>query len=249
MTIRFTCTSLQGTSKKGMLPVDENGYREVPVGGLNIFNSAGQYYTYQGAKELFENSSQFMRRVKRGALRGEVGHPTKRRDETMDDFIGRYISIDENNICAHFAEIFLDFENFKDATGKQIIAIMAKVKGSGVKGDFLEKQFANNQENVCFSVRAFTDDYSDRGVIKRDLKNIITFDYVNEPGIKIATKYDSPALESLLDKPVSKDQLVRAFNTRTSGMATESNSLSTEELFQSFNWTLPVNEKPVFSKW
>ena len=67
--VRFECTSLRGTNKKGLLPKDENGYRWMPIGGLNIFNSAGQYYTLEGARELFAESSQFNRRIQRGALR------------------------------------------------------------------------------------------------------------------------------------------------------------------------------------
>ena len=69
-TIRFSCTSLQGTNKKGILTKDEHGYYSQPIGGLNVMNSAGMYYTYQGAKNLFEESSAFMRRVRRGALHG-----------------------------------------------------------------------------------------------------------------------------------------------------------------------------------
>ena len=32
--VRFECTSLRGTNKKGLLPKDENGYRWMPIGGL-----------------------------------------------------------------------------------------------------------------------------------------------------------------------------------------------------------------------
>ena len=42
---------------EGSLQKDENGYYKVPLGALNIFNSAGAYYTMNGAKELFESSS------------------------------------------------------------------------------------------------------------------------------------------------------------------------------------------------
>ena len=53
--VRFECTTL-GT-RSGVLKPDKDGYYIMPVGGLNVFNSAGQYYAYDKAKALFEESS------------------------------------------------------------------------------------------------------------------------------------------------------------------------------------------------
>ena len=88
-TVRFTCTSLTGTGKEGVIRPDENGYYDMVIGGLNMLNSAGEYYEYEGAKELFNQSSSFMRRVKRGALRGEVGHPRREPGQSIDSFMNR----------------------------------------------------------------------------------------------------------------------------------------------------------------
>jgi outer membrane protein assembly factor BamD len=52
--VRFACTSLVGTNKTGMLRKDADGYYEVVVGALNVFNSAGEYYVYEKARQLFE---------------------------------------------------------------------------------------------------------------------------------------------------------------------------------------------------
>ena len=82
--IRFSCTSLAGTQKQGIIPKDANGYYDMVIGGLDILNSAGEYYDHAGAKELFQESSSFMRRVKRGALRGEVGHPRREHGQSID---------------------------------------------------------------------------------------------------------------------------------------------------------------------
>ena len=83
--IRFSCTSLAGTQKQGIIPKDANGYYDMVIGGLDILNSAGEYYDHAGAKELFQESSSFMRRVKRGALRGEVGHPRREHGQSIDE--------------------------------------------------------------------------------------------------------------------------------------------------------------------
>lgn len=246
--VRFTCTSLVGTQKKGVLPVDDNGYRTMPIGGLNILNSAQQYYTAAGAKELFESSSAFQRRVRRGALRSEVGHPVKAHGQSMDDYMQRVLTINESNVCAHIAEVYLDFDNFSGPNGP-IVAIMGKVIPSGPHAAMLEKSFSNPKENVCFSIRAFTHDYVSRGVTHRVLKNIITFDYVNEPGIHIAEKYKSPALESFTDSIVTPSQMGRVLDNKECGVALESISLSPAELFQSLGWSNPNANKPSYAKW
>lgn len=245
--IRFACTSLAGTDKKGVLTPDENGYYTMPIGGLDVFNSAGMFYTYKGAKELFEESSAFMRRVKRGALRGEVGHPKLVPGMSMDDYAQRIIVIDERNVCAHFAEIWLDFDKFKDTNGKPCVAIMAKVGPSGPHGPMLKKAFDNPNENVCFSIRSFTEDYWVKGVKFRDLRTIVTFDYVNEPGIHFAEKYKSPSLESIAETVITEGQIRRATERATLAFGQESAILSRDELFNAFGWT----EKPApgYMKW
>jgi hypothetical protein len=247
--VRFECTSLKGTNKKGVLPKDENGYRWIPIGGLNIFNSAGQYYTLDGAKELFQDSSQFKRRIQRGALRGEVGHPVRQQGQSMDSYMQRVLEIDPTNVCAHFAKIELNFDDYTGPEGP-VVAIMGLVAPSGPHAAMLERSFSNPNENVCFSIRAFTKDTISRGICRRVLKNIITFDYVNEPGIAIAEKFKSPALESLSEMMVTKNQLTRAVQHREmTGVAQESVTLSSEELFESFGWSMESIEKPFFTKW
>lgn len=250
--VRFACTSLAGVNKAGNLKKDAQGYREVVVGALNVYNSAGQYYVYEQAKELFESSSQLMRRVSRGALRGENGHPKLLPGMSMDAFAHRCLSIWESEVCCHFREITLDFERVKDASGKPVIAIIAWVKGSGPHGPALERSLDNPNENVCFSIRAFTDDYRDRGIEKRVLRNIVTWDYVNEPGIAVAEKFKAPSLESMLDMQFSRGEIERgAQAAKAVGLAHESTLLSTSDLFQSLGWDArpDVSNKPSYMKW
>lgn len=252
MTIRFSCTQLQQSNKKGILRPNQDGYYTLPVGGLNVFNSAGHFYTANGVKGLFESSSQLMRRVKRGALRGEVGHPKQLHGQNEDDYLLRILSIDEKNVCAHFSELWLDFDNYRDKNGKPMVAIMALVAPSGPFGDFLQKQLDNPKENVCFSIRSLTEDRMRGGVYERTLKTVVTFDYVNEPGIHIAEKFKSTGLESQnedLGTILTEKRLQRAFNgaSKTShGM--ENMSLTADELFKSLGWGFE-SEKPASSKW
>ncbi len=235
--IRFGCTSLVGTNKVGSLKQDENGYYEMVVGALNMFNSAGQYYVYEQAKELFESSSQLMRRVKRGALRGEYGHPKKQPGMSMDDFAHRVLSIHEEQVCCHHAEMFLDFNRIKDENGRPVIAIISKVAPAGPFGHVLERSLKNPKENVCFSIRSFTDDFVDRGVVKRILRTVVTFDYVNEPGIAVAEKFRSPSLENHEELVFSRGEIERGIKMNAqSPVAQESVSLTATELFRTMGW-------------
>lgn len=247
--VRFGCTALQGTNKAGILKADADGYYEMVVGGLNMFNSAGQWYTYEGAKQLFEQSSQFQRRVSRGNLRGEVGHPRKEPGMSDDDFIHRIMEIRETNVCVHFKEIWLDFNRVKGSDGRAVVAIMAKLTPAGPFGESLRKSLENKNENVCFSIRAFTKDYYEGGLYKRDLKNIITFDAVVEGGISTANKYDCPSLESYGDVVITKNQLQRVVDKKHSSLATEASVAIASELLNEMGWNLPKGVTPAFTKW
>lgn len=252
--VRFACTSLAGVNKAGKLKKDEQGYYEVVVGALNVFNSAGQFYVYEQAKSLFEQSSQLMRRVSRGALRGEYGHPKMLPGMSLESFANRVMSIWEDQVCCHFREVSLDFDRVKDAAGKPVIAITAWVKPSGPFGATLEQSLDNPNENVCFSIRAFTDDYREGMLTKRVLKTIVTWDYVNEPGIAVAEKFKAPSLEDLLEKTLSRGEIERGVHAgkQLAGLAQESILLSAEELFASMGWTGALRnagERPAYAQW
>ena len=249
--VKFTCTALSGKNKQGIIKPDENGYYEMVVGALDIYNSAGQFYVFEQAKELFNSSSQLMRRVARGTLKGEYGHPKLQPGMSNEQFANRVLTIDEQSTCCHHKEIRLDFDNVKDSAGKPIIAIISKVCPSGPNGPALEKSLNNPNENVCFSIRAFTDDYREGMVTKRVLKTIVTWDFVTEPGISVAEKYKSPTLESFGNeesKIISKNEFERGMkNINSMGMARESVILTAEELWKNMNWN-PVS-KPHFLNW
>ena len=249
--VRYGCTSLLGVNKAGELKQDDNGYYEMIVGGLDVYNSAGQLYVFEEAKKLFEESGSLLRRVKRGVLRGEYGHPKLQPGMRMEDFMARALVIDEQLCCCHHREIWLDFDRVKDENGKPVIAIMSKVAPSGRFGCALEKSLKNPNENVCFSIRGFTDDFREQGVTKRVLKQIITWDYVNEPGISHAEKYKSPSLESMDEQIVFKNQLEGAatrLNSVSGAVASESILLTADELMTSMGWKFEGN-KPNYFKW
>lgn len=238
-TIRFACTRLTGTNKVGELKQNEKGYWPMVVGALNMFNSAGMYYRYDAAREFFEGSSELMRRVNRGALRGEYGHPRKEIGMTAQQYFARLLQIHEDKTCCHHAALTLDFENFKDEQGRPIIAILSEVAPSGMQAHVLERQLKNPHENVCFSVRSFTEDILEGGVINRYIRKLVTFDYVNEPGMSVAEKYLSPGLESYDEEVFTRGQIEMAReNIRRDALlvGNESAILEVDTLFNSMGW-------------
>lgn len=247
----FTCTALAGTNKQGILKPDANGYYIQPVGGMNVHNSAGHLYTAEpAALKLFEQSSSFMRRVRDGALRAEVDHPQQLPGMTDEEYEIRMLTIDPKNECAHFADIWLDFKNYKNQDGTPIVAIMAKVAPSGVHGEMLRQKYANPHENVCFSIRAFTMDRYESGLRKRVLAEIVNFDYVNEPGIHIAKKFLAPGLESRVERVVTRESLARMeanAHRKTLIMGVESATVDFAGLQRTFGWDM--NKKPGFFGW
>jgi hypothetical protein len=255
--IMFSCVSLAGTNKVGTLKQTPDGYYVMVVGALNMFNSSGAFYPYEAVKELFEQSSQFMRRISRGALRGEYGHPVMEVGMSKDDFASRCLRIDEKFVCVHHRKIWLDFDNVKDASGRPVIAIMSELTPDGPYASYLERTLQNPSANVCFSVRSFTKDTVRNGRMEKVLKTVVTWDYVNEPGLAIAEKFKSPSLESMIDKNVSRGSIERAImNQAGAGMGLESQSvvLTASELFSSMGWddnpkVMPFLKVPGWKSW
>ena len=247
--IFFTQTRLVGTNKLGILPKDKDGYYTQAIGGLNIHNTSGHLYTAEPeVRRLFTDSASFfLKHIRDGQLRGEVDHPEWPHDMPEVDYAARMLEIRPTNTCVHWADIWLDDTLNKNEDGSPIWTIMAKFCPSGVHGAMLEKQLANGRENVCFSLRAFTMDRVIRGKRHRRIVEPITFDYVNRPGIPIAEKWKSPALETNHEVPVNKQMLDRAFSRKGNGMGLENSNVNQADLYKHLGYT--VNSAPSFFGW
>ena len=246
--VMFTCTALAGTGKVGKLAADKDGYWTVPLGALNVFNSAQEYYPYEESKQLFEKSGLLMRRVEKGVLRGELGHPKKLPGMAIPEFMNRCAHIYEQNWCFHLNSIWLDHEAIKDQNGKAIVAVMGKAKGVGPYKSTFDESMNNNLENTCFSVRSFTDDYVRNGMVQKIVKEIVTWDLVNESGIMQATKYHAPTLESE-SMIIQKSELDRAFSGTSAGLGMESGAMDITNLYSLMGWNKPEAKKTWAASW
>lgn len=248
----YQCTALLGINKKGVLKADEDGYYTVVVGALNAFNSSGAYYPLAPAKALFEDSSGFMRRVKNGNCKGECGHPKPLPGSTNRDFLQRVLQIEETRVCCHFRKIWLADEGVKDTQGRTIIAILAEVKPSGPMGPALKEALENKHENVCFSIRSLTQDRMvPAGYVEKNLRQIITFDWVTEPGMSAAVKYNSPSLESFNEVLFSEEHLDSIEKSyKETGISLESTGI--EGARTSLGWdkvTTCKSKTPASARW
>lgn len=233
--VKFSSEILVNKGKTGTLAPDQDGYYEMIVGGINTFNSCGEYYAMSNSvKALFETSSTFMRKIKSGKLYGELDHPEFKEGMSKDNYLRRVYYIDPNQTICHFKDIWLD-ENFgrnnPEYNNPNLIAIMAKVIPHGDKKQILQDALNNKFINPCFSIRSITNNYYHKGVLIKELDDIITFDYVSEGGISIANKWDSPALESNIsylkttmdDIILTKEKLNKIYQTIPDYVSNESN--------------------------
>lgn len=244
MRASYSCTALNGTNKAGILKPDADGYYTVVLGALNFYNSGGQYYPFDSAKELFAESSSLQRRINNGCLKGECGHPKRAPGMSFRDYLSRILNIEETNVSHHIRRVWIDDQNVKDKNGNRIIAVMGELRPAGQHGPALKDALDNKHENVCFSIRSLTNDVVDAsGRTNKNITQIVTWDWVTEPGIYVANKYAFPTLEGLEDVTITFETLCAIRDEQKAlGVGFESGGVSIDEVIRSFGWN-PVTGK------
>ena len=193
-------TTIKSSTDNRKLEMDKNGYYKVNLGGLNTFNSNGEFYVADGVKDLLTNkSSSLARRLKSGYLKSEMDHPQYNPAMSKAQFYSRNMKIDIANTACHIRDIILTpTSEASDVPGQgNFILIEGWIKPSGPHGEALKKALDNPDENVAFSIRSFTSDKVVNGIRMKKIMQIITFDWVLEPGIAKASKWKKLSIESL----------------------------------------------------
>lgn len=250
--ITYSCTALNGSNKVGLLKRESDGYYRVVLGALNAYNSANELYAYEPAKRLFERSGALMRRIERGALRAENGHPKMLPGMNDNSYAQRIMQIYEDRVCAHIKSVDLVFDRYKDKNNRPIIGIEGLITPDGELAHVVERALQNPNHNVAFSIRSFTENIPTFTGMTKILRNIITWDFVGEPGIREAEKYFSPSLESLEEKKFSRNTLESAFNDKSDSFSTpsmESARMNADDLFRSLGWSNSNESKPGYLNW
>lgn len=189
--IKFTYAKIN--AKQHILKRDGDWYK-VNLGGVNIFNQHNEFYLATGVKELLsENGSRLYQKLKNGYLEGECPHPVRTPNMNNMDFYIRNISIDPDRVSHAIREIELVDTGVpagKGFSGNSLMFV-GWVKPMGPKGAYLKERLDEPECNVAFSIRALTDIENRDGITIKTIKSIITFDFVDEPGIALANKWDT----------------------------------------------------------
>jgi hypothetical protein len=229
---RMTCTTLLGLGKKGILTPQSDGYYEVVLSALDYPNGVGAVYRRASAEKMLEQSGPLKRRISDGQQFGEWGHP-KSDGMNEQQAMARMYQVYEERTSHHFKSVWLEDKGLSDKHGRSFTGIMGLVRPQGELGNLLSQSFANEACNTAFSVRAITDNYLMRGTgkVEKDFVDIVAWDAVNEPGLKPASKYQAPALESFadydLDMPIHQRLLADILGSaKASTLAVESNAVA-----------------------
>lgn len=202
---------------------DDKGYYFITLGAFNAYNRSGAFYLMDGVRDLVENkSSSLNRRIRDGYLKGEAGHPNYESGMSKVEFYERNLKIEQTRISHHIRDIvFTDTKTPCGMPGKgNIVLVQAWLKPDGPLGDALKKSLDDPEQNVAFSIRCFTKDEMVNGTVIKQVVQIVTWDWVVEPGMKMANKFDTLNLESLDFTPISLRSL-REYNNELS-ISTES---------------------------
>lgn len=196
----YNALRVQGGRTKGTKKV--NGGHELVLGAYNIFNEQGEFYPFTSQlKAMFEPGSDLNRRVTTNKLHGEQGHPVIQPGQTYVSFLARWRRIHYPNVNCQIKNIRLEWA--KDHKGQQYVLVIGVVTGQGPHFASFERMLSDAEHNTCMSGRYILD------TSKKDncISNIVTFDPVIEPGVAIATKYDTPSMECL-DKGSFTEELL-----------------------------------------
>lgn len=187
--------------KNGQLQKDDKGYYNVNLGGFNIFNHKGEFYRVKNLNAILNNTnSVFYKRLTGGYLNGEAEHPIMTPGMSNSEFYYRNLAIRLENTSHHIRNdlevIELNEKNNIPEAGKPV-RIRGWIKPSGKHGAALQSFLDNPEQNAAFSIRCITTPPKNiGGYIVKDVIEIITWDWVDLPGIFAANKWSTIAKEA-----------------------------------------------------
>jgi hypothetical protein len=238
--------------KRGILKDCGGGYKEIVLGAFNAFNASGHFYSYSENSKLaqiFHESSDFMRRIAAGQLYSEYEHPKADPKMTRQELFVRRLTVDADRVAAHIRKVTLVPDAVEDVKGRRCIAVIGEVAPAGPFGKYVEESFNNPSQNTAFSVRCFTKDTPISGVLYKQIVELVTWDFVSEPGIKCASKFDTPSLESYSISDMNK-VIEKIKNNNLDGYSQESyNDIlnKTKSLIQQSQLNPTKNKSNIFN--
>lgn len=178
---------------------DADGYYEVNAGAYGVFNESGAFYSADNIEKLFENTSSLQRRIQKGVLRAELGHPRFEPGMTEAMMDARHMEIREDRYCGHIRKAKLvDSKDGKTKITKIQITPFGHYKST------LADAFLTKDSNCFFSVRSCSNRRRVNGITIKYVYEIVTWDFVTEGGIRSANKFDTNVdLESMDSRSIN----------------------------------------------
>lgn len=188
----FTYTRGDLLNKK--IEQDEQGWYKVNLGAINAFNAHGAFYLQDGVNELLHNpESRLAQKLANGYLIGEMEHPKISHHMSNEEVFMAVSHINRENQSHHIKKIEIVDTGISPGKGfpGTILQLVGWVKPCGPKGQYLKECLDDPEMNTAFSVRALTSVGRVGMTEVRKIESIITFDWVTEPGIPSANKFDT----------------------------------------------------------
>lgn len=199
-TLTFTSNKTLLKGKQGKLKQDSDGNYEVMVGAYNVPNTAGETYLFTKRVENLFLKSTMISKLNKKQLYGEADHPslddyrakTRSEEDAVALWINRLGKISSANISHQIMGV--RFEKLDQViNNRPVYGVYNIVKPLH---PVLKASLDDPDQNTAFSVRSFVDRTFRMGEIFCEAKDIITYDWVPHGGIPLATKYNTPSLES-----------------------------------------------------
>lgn len=224
----YSNIALAGSGKKGILKKLDNDYFEIILGAFGAFGNGGWLYDTATAMAYIERNPDFIKMMQNGRCRSEWGHPRRTPGMSDQDWFIRINEIMESNTSSHIRRISTSMDTVIDEKGRKVVAIIGEVRASGPMAGEFRRQLENPYEDVNYSIRCFA--AKNFASMRKHINRIITWDNVFEPGIGVATKYNTPSMESKQDVCRMLDYAEFNINRLRHGMTENANEDSFESV-------------------
>jgi len=231
----------------------EDGAYKVILGALNAFNVHNEFYLVDGVKNLLQSGGyhSLASKLQRGLLKGECRHPFKEPGMSDSSFVNRNLIVDNGSASHHILEVLLEETNQVESNGSKVVLIWGWIKPTDNEhGRALKADLEDENVNVAFSIRCFSVLRNINGLACRYITNIVTWDWVDNPGIaravKPATSKSSLTTENAVHDVVITSDMIDELKDQQSSVTTENSD--TMSLLNSLGKKVS-KEAPLYKRW
>ena len=201
----FGCNMLAGAGKKGVLKPDKLGRYPMVLGAFNADNSGGIHYLFDGAKRILNDvNSDINRKIKKGQLYGEAGHP-KKFGLSAADYAERWATVVDANAAWQIHEYKLSEKPIKNHAGENVVVVTGFLVPWSPFDLRIKQSFESPTMNTGASIRTVANQGIVGGIFMRDVVSLITWDNVLEQGMPGANKFLTPACEDFSNEAIYEE--------------------------------------------